>query len=342
MMKKMIFGLILSTSLITSPLFANTKLPTDQFGCLQQMEKRVVDGWGVEKMLSLESCMLRNEDMPTITSFLAKRPDVQGLDLDNNIGITSEGYETLAASNLTYLSLNNNFVHDKEAIEISKITSLTFLYADHNFIGAEGSTALAKLPSLKVISLADNDIEDAGVSAFAKNPSLVVLFVDNNGISSQGASTLAPSGTLRLISLENNFIGNNGAIELANNSDFDILLLSGNHIGDKGAAALANKSKASYFDLDHNDLGNQAAFAFANSPNVQAINVLWVGYNRIGTEGLQALESSAIHFLGTTGNLSDDTSFKTQRMISSSKLPTTLNKSMLRVICAHHRLAICK
>lgn len=345
-MKKLILSSILCTAIgAILPTYAKTST-SDSLGCLQQIDKRVMrSAYGEYNALLLESCYLQDEDMATISAFLAKRPDIKDLDLDDNNAITSAGLAVLFAKKPALLNFSINHVHLglEGASEIAKVTSLKSLNTDYGDIDAQGAAVLASLPHLDDIHLDHSNIEDAGAIALSKNPSIQFVSVTDNNIGSKGATALAQLPKLSILDISNNYIGDDGAIALVRPYTIYFLVLNGNHITDKGASAYASNSDVGFLLLQHNDITDQGAIALANNTNMQAMGGVDVSYNRIGTAGITALENSdSITWVWTAGNISETTMTKQPSSAKLAKLITPSNKAFIRSFCSHKSATVCK
>lgn len=303
-------SIFILTNLLMASVYAQGL--NDAFGCIQQINKRIYG----DDIVDLRYCQLRDDDMPSLASFLNSHPKIISLFLNGNDDITSVGYADLLTNNHTIreLHLDDNYfgVSDDTAEVLSKDTNLTYLTVNWCAISAKGAAFLAALPNLDYLEISNNWIEDAGAIAFGKYSHVTYLDVDNNNIGPEGAIGLSQLSSVSTLILSNNYVGDTGAIALAQithtgSKPMSVLDLTNNHISDKSAEALSKNVPVKGLILEHDDITDAGATFLANntdnSPKHQLID-LDVSYNHLSQSGIQMLEEK-IPYLTAAGNDGD-------------------------------------
>ena len=249
--------------------------------CLGMMDKEIgtlyLCGYGGKfKVLSLDRCHLKDQDLPEVAAYLAAHPRINALDLGEN-AITGEGLAALANNKtLAWLNVSYNHIDDAGAIHIATISSLknldivasgvgvkggvaiagmslSALDISRNSIGTEAAIALAKSTTLRILSIDQDNVGTEGASALALNTSIAYLYMGWNQINDSAAVLLAKNTHLTELGLESNNIHNEGALALAENTTLTWLYLHKNHIGPAGIAALDNNKYFVEATTDDND-----------------------------------------------------------------------------------------
>lgn len=241
--------------------------------CLMQINDKVI-GYGDEKYLVMDYCMLSDEDIPSLRAYLDEHEDI------------------------AVLSLSHNNIGPKGAAQLAQLLSIAYLNISKNPIGSEGAKAIANNPILENINALNSDIGDEGAIALANNPHLKSLVLLNNPIGNDGFLALAQSSTLdtlwigdltavaheSIAALEQNQklttlglyysnLGVDDASLIARMPNLTSLAMGYSDLGDEGAIALAANKRINFIDLSNANVGSQGAMAIAAMPGLEFVQL---------------------------------------------------------------------
>lgn len=200
--------------------------------CIQNMEEHVKKERGgrgapYEYVLRLDSCNLRDQDMPDVVSFLQSHQDIHDLNVSNNL-LTHKSVQILLDSSvaLSQLNISSNDLGEKGALLLSQFEAepiswyITSLRVSNNNLTDKGAEALAKNTTFISMDLEKNHIGNAGIIALANNTAIEYLHLGYNEVTDEGAIELARltrllrTGIIRTLDVSYNRIGKAGKQEL--------------------------------------------------------------------------------------------------------------------------------
>jgi uncharacterized protein (TIGR02996 family) len=206
---------------------------------------------------------------------------------------------------LAFLTLNENALGPVVAESLARapfLSSLRSLELELNDLGPEGVEWLSRLEGLSGLTRLNLPANSTGPDgAVARSPhlrGLTYLNMNQNELEDEGVEALATSPglpDLAVLSVINNEIGPASARALAGSPHrgrLTELYISANRLGDEGVAALCAPDvpfRLQMLNVIKTGIGDRSAVALARSPHVPGMDVLWLGSNTFGAEGVEAL-----------------------------------------------------
>lgn len=277
-----------------TPAFANE--------CLDHINQHIYNN---ETQLYLSACNIQDEDMPKIAMFLANKPTIQEVFLDEN-NISSVGAAALENNQtITYLEIENNHIGDTGAVSLAKMSNpnLDFIDIDNNNVGDEGVIAITRNPHIEQLYVNNNHVGILGAKALSAS-SIFFLSIDKNTLDNNALAALSNSQKLRFLSIRDNNISPEGAAILVKNmpalANLDISL---NPIGDEGIRSIAKKYKIEMLAAVNCAIGPEGAKAIAHLPLLAQVGL---AYNHIQDEGAEALSKTFIYAANLSANWISD------------------------------------
>ncbi len=241
--------------------------------CITQVNDKVID-YGDVKFLVMDYCMLNDEDIPSLRTYLEEHKDISVLSLShNNIG--PKGAAQLAQiSSITYLDISKNPIGSDGAIAIANNSTLENINALDSEIGDEGAIALANNPQLKGLVLLNNPIGNNGFLALAKSTTLDTLWVgDLSTIAHESIAALGQNQKLSTLGLYYSNLGANEAKLIARMPNLTSLAMGYSNLGDDGAIALAANERINFIDLSNANVSSRGAAAIAAMPGLEFVQL---------------------------------------------------------------------
>lgn len=236
--------------------------------------------------LDLRACKLRDSDIPAISSYLEKNPDIEYLYIgQNNMG--SEGAKLLAANQtVAVLNLDDNHIGAEGAAAFAENNNLVSLSIRANAIGNAGAIALAKTNRLKNLDVSNNEIDAEGVIALANNDSFHYLNLAGNTLNTEAVDAITNTKSIYALDVSYTDLGFNEVAKLAKITDLSLLAVNGLDLGDRGARMLARHPSLTALYIADNGITLVGVAAIAQLPQLVDLNL---GNNAIGDQGIKSL-----------------------------------------------------